>query len=136
MLLVWPTNMNYSRLLILVIIVSKKLAAKLFTKSAMSKNSSWTTMISAFQVRPNTLLFYQIETLKNGPSLILPSSIARKSSAPEAKRIFEILWGILEGCTNSARPYRPCLKNCQNGTFWSVHGIWIFFAKWLHLRCY
>ena len=57
MLLVWPTNMNYSRLLILVIIVSKKLAAKLFTKSAMSKNSSWTTMISAFQVRPNLQVF-------------------------------------------------------------------------------
>ena len=43
-----------------------------------------------------TLLFYQIEPLKNGASLILPSSIARNSSAPEAKRIFEILWGILE----------------------------------------
>ena len=38
-----------------------------------------------------TLLFYQIEPQKNGPSLILLSSIARKSSAPEAKRIFEIL---------------------------------------------
>ena len=35
-------------------------------------------------------------TLKNGPFLMLPSSIARKSSATEAKRIFEILWGILE----------------------------------------
>ena len=43
-----------------------------------------------------TLLFYQIEPLKNGASLILPSSIARNSSAPNAKRIFEILWGILE----------------------------------------
>ena len=71
-----------------------------------------------------TLLFYQIEPLKNGVTLILPSSIARNSSAPNAKRIFEILWGILEGRTNSARPSRPCLKNCQNGTFWSVHGIW------------
>ena len=75
-----------------------------------------------------SLLFYQIEPLKNGVSLILPSSIARNSSAPNAKRIFEILWGILEGRTNSARPFRPCLKNCQNGTFWSVHGIWIFFG--------
>ena len=73
-------------------------------------------------------LFYQIEPLKNGASLILPSSIARNSSAPNAKRIFEILWGILEGRTNSARPSRPCLKNCQNGTFWSVHGIWNFFG--------
>ena len=30
-------------------------------------------------------------TLKNGASLILPSSNARNSSAPNAKRIFEIL---------------------------------------------
>ena len=30
-------------------------------------------------------------TIKNGASLILPSSIARNSSAPNAKRIFEIL---------------------------------------------
>ena len=55
-------------------------------------------------------------TLKNGASLILPSCTARNSSAPNAKRIFEILWGILEGRTNSAQPSRPCLKNCQNGT--------------------
>ena len=45
-----------------------------------------------------------------------------------AKRIFEILWGIPEGRTNSARPSRSCLKNGQNGTFWSVHGIWKFFG--------
>ena len=32
--------------------------------------------------------FYQIEPLKNGPFLILPSSIAKKSSAPEAKIFF------------------------------------------------
>ena len=38
-----------------------------------------------------TLLFYQIEPLKNGASLILPSSIARNSSAPNAKIIFEFL---------------------------------------------
>ena len=38
-----------------------------------------------------TLLFYQIEPSKNGASLILPSSIASNSSAPNAKRIFEIL---------------------------------------------
>ena len=57
------------------------------------------------------------------------ASIARNSSAPNVKRIFEILWGILEGRTNSARPSRPCLKNCQNGTFWSVHGIWNFLGQ-------
>ena len=74
------------------------------------------------------MLFYQIEPLKNGASPILPPSIARNSSAPNAKIIFEILWGILEGHTNSARPSRPNLKNCQNGTFWSVHGIWNFFG--------
>ena len=75
-----------------------------------------------------TLLFYRIEPLKNGPSLILRSSIARNSSAPNAKRIFQILWGIREGRTNSARPSRPCLKNCQNGTFRSVNAIWNFFG--------
>ena len=56
-------------------------------------------------------------TLKNGVTLILPSSISRNSSAHNAKRIFEILWGILKGRTNSAWPSQPCLKNCQNGTF-------------------
>ena len=63
-----------------------------------------------------TLLFYQIEPLKNGVTLILPSSIATNSSAPNVKRIFEILWGILEGRTKSAQPFWPSLKNCQNGT--------------------
>ena len=38
-----------------------------------------------------TLLLYQIEPYKNGVTLILPSSIARNSLAPNAKRIFEIL---------------------------------------------
>ena len=77
---------------------------------------------------PNTLLFYKIEPYKKGPFLILLSSIARNSSAPNENRIFQILWGILEGQTNSAQPYQPCLKNCHNGTFWSVHGIWNFFG--------
>ena len=71
---------------------------------------------------------YQTVLKKNKPFLALPSSIARNSSAPNAKRFFEIHWGILEGCTNSAQPSRPCLKNCQIGTFWSVHGIWNFFG--------
>ena len=65
----------------------------------------------------STLLFYQIEPYKKGPFLVLPSSIARNSSAPKAKIIFQIHRGILEGCTNRARPSRPSLKNCQNGTF-------------------
>ena len=38
-----------------------------------------------------TLLFYQIEPLKNGASLILPSCTDRNPSAPNAKRNFEIL---------------------------------------------
>ena len=46
----------------------------------------------------NTLSFYQIEPYKKGPSLVLPSSMARNSSAPNAKRIFEILWGFVYGC--------------------------------------
>ena len=58
----------------------------------------------------------------------MPSSITRNSLASNAKRIFEILWGILEGRTIRAWPSQPFLKNCQNGTFWSVHGIWNFFG--------
>ena len=38
-------------------------------------------------------------TLKKWGLSNLPSSIARNSSAPNAKIIFEILWGILEGLT-------------------------------------
>ena len=39
----------------------------------------------------HTVIFYQIEPKENGASLILTSSIARNSSAPNAKIIFEIL---------------------------------------------
>ena len=65
----------------------------------------------------STLLFYQIEPLKNGATLIFPSSITKTSSAPNTKIIFEFLWGILEGRTIRAQPSQPILKNCQNGTF-------------------
>ena len=47
----------------------------------------------------------------------MPSSITRNSWEPKTKIFFEIRQGILEGRTNRAWPYRPCLKNCQNGTF-------------------
>ena len=92
--------------------------------------------INSSTMNSHTVIF-KYSNIKNKHLLILPSDIARNSLAPNAKNIFEILWGNLEGRTNSARPSLPCLKNCQNGTFWSVHGIWIFFwPKWLHLRCY
>jgi hypothetical protein len=57
-----------------------------------------------------TLLFYQIEPYKKGPFLFLLSSIARNSSAPSAKRFFQIHRGIIEGCSNRARPSQPYLK--------------------------
>ena len=63
-----------------------------------------------------TLLFYQIEPLKNGAFLVLPSSLYRSSSAPKATIIFQLLWGIFECCTNKARPSQPFPKNYQNGT--------------------
>ena len=39
----------------------------------------------------STLLFYQNEHLRNGVTLILPSSIARDSQKPQTNIIFEIL---------------------------------------------
>ena len=100
----------------------------LYSFNINSPEVNFSSTIHFFIHSRTTLLFYQIEPLKNGASLILPSSIARNWLAPNAKRIFEILWGIPEGRTNTARPSRPCLKNCQNGTFWPVHGIWNFFG--------
>ena len=68
-----------------------------------------------------TLLFYQIEPLKNGPILVLPSSLSRY-------KIFQFLWRIVEGRANRAQPSQPILKNCQNGTFFPVDEIWNFFG--------
>ena len=42
-----------------------------------------------------TLLFYQIEPLKNGVNLILPSSIARNSSHPIQKEFLKSCEGFL-----------------------------------------
>jgi hypothetical protein len=111
-------------------VVLQKQTKWLIEVSQTIKNSSHLPALSETMTlgMQCTLLFYQIEPSKNGASLILPPSIAKNSLAPNAKRIFEILWGILEGRTNSARPSRPCLKNCQNGTFWSVHGVWNLFG--------
>ena len=78
----------------------------------------------------STLLFSQIEPLKNGALLILPSSIARNSSAPNAKMIFEIPWGILEGCTNSAWPSEKLPKWHFLIRAWNLKFFW---AKWLHM---
>ena len=58
--------------------------------STFFKLDSWGKLINLFRLWLNssfsniqyTLLFYNIETKKKGPSLILPSSIARNSSAP------------------------------------------------------
>ena len=60
-----------------------------FTLSQQGKENSFCPSVAVDTLL--TLLFYQIEPLKNRASLILPSSIARNSSAPNTKRIFEIL---------------------------------------------
>ena len=62
------------------------------------------------------------------PFLVLLSSLSRNKSAPEIKKKFEFISGILEGRTIRAWPSRPFMKICQNGTFWSEHGIWKFFG--------
>ena len=46
---------------------------------------------------------------------------------PKTKIIFQLLWRILDGCTNRAQPSWPILKNCQNDTFWFLHEIWNFY---------
>ena len=58
----------------------------------------------------------------------MPSSLSRYSSAPKTKRIFWMLWCIFEGHTNRSRTSQPFLKNCQIGTFESMHVIQSFFG--------
>lgn len=52
------------------------------------------------------------------------------------KKNFQMLLCVFEGPTNWARPSQPSLKNCQNGPFQSMHGIQIFWAKLLLLKCF
>ena len=60
-----------------------------------------------------TLFFYKIEPLKNGPFLVLPSSLSMDWSEPKIKAAFQYLWGIAEGQTNRAQPSQLILKNAQ-----------------------
>ena len=57
--------------------------------------------VNELEYQPSTHCYfiYQAELYKKGPFLVLPSSIAKNSSASNAKMIFEILWGVLEGRT-------------------------------------
>ena len=56
-----------------------------YKTSQNEKKVNWDAEILALVARASsllTLLFYQIEPLKNGASLILPSSIAKNSYEP------------------------------------------------------
>ena len=85
-------------------------------------------LFSLTNFQPGHTVILSDRTSKNGPSLVLPSSLSRDYSAPKTKIIFQFLWGILEGQPNRARPSQPILKNCQNGTFLPVDEIWKFFG--------
>ena len=101
----------------------------------ISKVSYYKNYTSSF-LPTTTHCYFAILKHKKEPSLILPSSTARDSSAPKAKIIFEILWGILEGRTIKAQPTWPLLNNCQNVTFSPLHGFFFFLSKWLYLKRY
>ena len=71
--------------------------------------------------------------VKNKYFLILPFSFSRYSLAPKTKIMFQMLCFSL-GHTYWARPSKPILKNCQNGTFFT-RGWKFFWAISLHLKC-
>ena len=82
-------------------------------------------------LKENTLLFYQIEPLKNGVSLILPSStLAKKMNFWNPVRDS---WG--PHYQGTAIP--ALSENLPKWHFliraWNLK---IFWAKWLHLRCH
>ena len=65
-------------------------------KQDLVKSESTSTYLLPPEVNFNqhllvTLLFYQIELLKNKPFLVLPFSLSRDLSAPKTKKFFEFL---------------------------------------------
>ena len=118
----WPFTLNVPRSFLHTASISN-LAQRLIIQHFSVSN--FPTSLSYFYIQLSrfnrslfrlTLLFCQIEPLKNGPFLVLPSSLSKYWSAPKMKRIFQFLWGIVEGQTNRDLPSQPILKNCQNGT--------------------
>ena len=100
------------------IVILKKLGTKITVDSFFKQQQKiWTLKKMSKTNVLDTLLFYQIGSLKNGVLLVLASSLPRDESTPKTTRIFQFLWGIVEGRTNRAQPSKPILKNGQNGTF-------------------
>ena len=50
-----------------------------------------------------------------------------KKPFTKASKIHKTFWTFCL-LSEQCEPSRPCLKNCQNTPFWSVHGIWKFFG--------
>ena len=76
------------------------LAFRFPTDETTVRNYYRKQMVLEFSFSDNTLLFNQIEPLKNGPFLFLPSSLSRHPK--QICIIFQFLGGIVEGRTNRA----------------------------------
>ena len=71
------------------------LAFRFPTDETTVRNYYRKQMVLEFRFSDNTLLFNQIEPLKNEPSLVLPSNLSKNSYEPKTKRIFQFREGIL-----------------------------------------
>ena len=87
----------------------------------------------SFHYKPFTLhcYFTRLNFKKNGVTQILPSSVASNSLVPKTKIFFEILWGILEGRTNS--PFWKIAKMALLTRAWNLKFLCV---KLLVLNCY
>ena len=83
-------------------------------QSPQSDSTPWTLTL---QLTHFTLSFYQIEPYKKGPFLVLPSSIARNSLAPNGKKIFRSTEGFLRAALAGHDPPGPLWKIAKMALF-------------------
>ena len=82
-----------------------------------SNGELWTYNLSTLNSKDQTWIFYshcyftRLNPIKKGPFLVLPSSIGRNSSAPNAKIFFQIHREILEGWKIAKMAlFNPCME--------------------------